>query len=80
MPGRGVSLRCKGTSFAVNQSGLVIGGGVSGMTAALALADQGFKVHLVERSERLGGNLLDLNYTLEHEDIASFTSDLIKTC
>ena len=50
------------SSFAVTQTGLVIGGGVSGMTAALALADQGFKVHLVERSGRLGGNFLNLSY------------------
>lgn len=43
---------------------LVIGGGVAGMTAALSLADQGFPVHLVERSESLGGNLRHLHYTL----------------
>ncbi|MGA2367364.1 MAG: FAD-dependent oxidoreductase [Dehalococcoidia bacterium] len=65
-----------GTSFAVNQTGLVIGGGVSGMTAALALANQGFKVHLVERSERLGGNALNLNYTLELDDVRAFVSGL----
>ena len=69
----------KGTSFAIDQSGIVIGGGLSGMTAALALANQGFKVNLIERSERLGGNLLELNYTLEHEDISSYISDIIKS-
>ena len=68
----------QGTSYAIDQSGLVIGGGMSGMTAALALAEQGFKVNLVERSGQLGGNLLKLNYTLEHNDISSFASDLIK--
>jgi heterodisulfide reductase subunit A len=67
-----------GSSFAVNQTGMVIGGGVSGMTAALALANQGFKVHLVERSERLGGNALDLNYTLEHDDVQGFVSELAR--
>jgi heterodisulfide reductase subunit A-like polyferredoxin len=66
-----------GTSYPIDQSGLVIGGGMSGMTAALALAEQGFKVILVERSSQLGGNLLDLKYTLEHNDISSFTSDLV---
>jgi heterodisulfide reductase subunit A2 len=65
------------SSFMVTQAGLVIGGGVSGMTAALALADQGFEVHLVERSDKLGGNFLNLNYTLEHEDIRSFITSLI---
>ena len=66
------------SSFAVTQVGLVIGGGVSGMTAALALADQGFEVHLVERSGRLGGNFLNLGYTLEHEDVKPFIDTLIK--
>jgi len=39
----------------VVQSALVIGGGPSGMSAALSLANQGFEVHLVEREDRLGG-------------------------
>ncbi len=67
----------KKSTLEVNQTGLVIGGGLSGMTAALALADQGFKTHLVERSDKLGGNLLDLKYTLEHDSIAQFTDELI---
>jgi heterodisulfide reductase subunit A-like polyferredoxin len=39
----------------VTASALVLGGGRSGMTAALSLAGQGFGVHLVERSGALGG-------------------------
>ena len=35
---------------------LVLGGGISGMTAALSLAKRGMAVHLVERAPRLGGN------------------------
>jgi heterodisulfide reductase subunit A-like polyferredoxin len=41
----------------VQRAALVVGGGAAGMTAALALADQGFAVHLVEREAELGGNL-----------------------
>lgn len=41
----------------VQQTALVVGGGVAGMTAALSLADQGFPVHLVEKEAELGGNL-----------------------
>lgn len=67
-----------GTSFAVDQSGLVIGGGVSGMTASLSLAEQGFKVHLIERESKLGGNAIDLKYTLEHEDIPQFIAELVR--
>ena len=62
----------------VTQQALVIGGGVSGMTAALALAGQGFTTHLVERSEKLGGHFNEVHYTLEHDDVSGFRADLIK--
>jgi heterodisulfide reductase subunit A-like polyferredoxin len=68
----------QGSFSDVVQSGLVIGGGISGMTAALALAEQGFKTHLIERSDKPGGNFLNLNYTLEHEETDGFLSNLIK--
>lgn len=47
------------------KAALIIGGGVAGITAALNLARQGFAVHLVERSDSLGGNLRHLHYALE---------------
>ena len=68
----------KGESLEINQTGLVIGGGLSGMTAALSLAGQGFDVYLVERSTALGGHLLDIHGTLEHDDLSGFASDLIQ--
>ena len=46
----------------VTQVGLVIGGGVSGMTAASELAKQGFEVHLVEKDRALGGHLRSIHY------------------
>ena len=49
----------------VCQNALVIGGGIAGMTSALAIADHGFEVDLIEREERLGGNLNWLQRTLE---------------
>ncbi len=42
-------------------SALVIGAGIAGMTAALSLANQGFTVHMIEKRERIGGMLNDLN-------------------
>ena len=42
---------------------LVIGGGIAGMTAALELADAGNLVHLVEKNDRLGGNLARIDLT-----------------
>ncbi len=44
---------------------LVIGGGVSGMTAALAIADAGYNVHIVERGPTLGGHLRRLYFVAE---------------
>jgi heterodisulfide reductase subunit A len=39
---------------------LIIGGGISGMTSALALANRGYQVFLVEKSKELGGLLRNL--------------------
>ena len=49
----------------VIQRALVVGGGIGGMTSALALADHGFEVDLVEQNEQLGGNLNWLERTLD---------------
>jgi len=54
-------------SVAIEKSGLVIGGGISGMTAALALAQQGFDAYLVEKQSELGGHLRDVRYLLNGE-------------
>ena len=58
-------------------SALVIGGGVSGMTSALAIADSGYDVHLVERSQTLGGNLQNLYYVAEGYNPQRLLRDLI---
>jgi heterodisulfide reductase subunit A len=47
---------------------LVIGGGLSGMTASLELAKQGFDVHLVEKDKELGGYARKIQYLLGSED------------
>jgi heterodisulfide reductase subunit A len=49
-----------GESIPINQSALVIGGGVAGMCAALELEAQGIKVYLIEKEGRLGGRLNNL--------------------
>jgi heterodisulfide reductase subunit A len=38
----------------------VIGGGVAGITAALDLADAGYKVYLIEKNDKLGGKVSEL--------------------
>ena len=60
------------------QTALVIGGGVAGMVAALNLAAQGFPTHLVETTDKLGGNAWKLSHTLKGEDIPSYLNDLTK--
>jgi len=45
----------------IKDTSLVVGGGIAGMTAALSLAKQGFKVYLVEKDPQLGGNLRNLS-------------------
>ena len=45
----------------ITHTSLVIGGGISGMTAALNTANQGFKTYLIEKEKELGGNLKNLN-------------------
>ena len=56
---------------------LVIGGGLAGMTSALAIADAGHEVILVERSQFLGGHLQDMYYVAEGDDPRRLGRDLI---
>jgi len=65
-------------SLPINKNVLVIGGGVAGMTASLELADQGFRVYLVEQSNRLGGIAANLKRTLEGHDVQEFVHNLIE--
>ena len=52
-------------SVSVDPKAMVIGGGISGMTAALSIAEQGFECFLVEKGPELGGNLKKIRFTLE---------------
>jgi heterodisulfide reductase subunit A len=68
----------KHSVFPITRAGLVIGGGLSGMTAALELAAQGYEVHLVEKTEELGGNLRHIYYTLGDENPQRFLNEIIE--
>ncbi len=50
--------------LSLSHRAMVIGGGVAGMSAALALANMGYEVDLVEKRDRLGGILNELNMIL----------------
>ncbi len=64
-------------AISVDHNALVIGGGVSGMTAALGLADQGFHTFLVEQSNELGGNALKLLETWRGDKIADKVKEMV---
>lgn len=64
--------------ISINKDALVIGGGISGMTAALSLANQGFRVYLTEKDEKLGGNLAYLHRELDGEDWQAFLKNKVQ--
>ena len=62
----------------VIDKGLIIGGGISGMSAALNLASQGFEVFLIEKGDSLGGFARNIYQTLENDDVQKYLENLIK--
>ena len=71
----------EGTRIPVTSSAAVIGGGITGMSAALDIAAQGFPVHLVERGANLGGSYtkyVGVNYSADGVDLGAFVTDLVK--
>jgi heterodisulfide reductase subunit A len=50
---------------------LVIGGGIAGIQAALDLAEQGLRVHLVERTPSIGGRMAQLDKTFPTNDCST---------
>jgi heterodisulfide reductase subunit A len=65
-------------SVGVDHTALIVGGGIAGMNSALSLAAQGYGIHLVERSEVLGGLLRSVRTTLEGDDVQQYLSGIIK--
>ncbi|MCJ2532392.1 MAG: CoB--CoM heterodisulfide reductase iron-sulfur subunit A family protein [Candidatus Thermoplasmatota archaeon] len=64
----------------VTPAALVIGGGLSGMTAALEIAKAGYEVHIVEKEKELGGHMRRIHHTLAgvnpQETLANLKKDL----
>ncbi len=56
---------------------LVVGGGIAGMTAAQALADQGYPTVIVERDTALGGQARHLYHTADGQDIQTRLQTMI---
>ena len=65
--------------ISVEPTALIIGGGVTGMTAALSLAGMGYRSYLVEKSDRFGGFVNNLaNLYMEGGDAANSIEPLIQ--
>ena len=64
------------TKMGLVHEALVIGGGVAGMNAALSLAEAGFPVHLVEKTDQLGGN--GHKIFPRDKDVKGYLAELIK--
>ena len=69
----------------INKHALVVGGGFSGMSAALGLAKAGYKSTIIEKSPQLGGMVANLykrlpviasNMTLQDNDIAKLIKEV----
>jgi len=56
---------------------LVVGGGVTGMEAALGVARQGYLAYLVERGNQLGGVARQLIASWQGEEVGPYLNDLI---
>ena len=62
----------------VKKSAHILGGGLSGMTCAIQLAEEGYEAHIIEKEKELGGMLKRIRYTLSGEDTQRELKKLIK--
>ncbi|CAB5114700.1 heterodisulfide reductase, subunit A/methylviologen reducing hydrogenase, subunit delta [Olavius algarvensis associated proteobacterium Delta 3] len=62
----------------VTRRALVIGGGIAEMHGALAIADHGYPVDLVEQDDRLGGNLHWLSRTIDGQSTRPLLEETVQ--
>ena len=53
----------------IDETAVVIGGGISGMTSALSLSNQGYEVHIIEKDKQLGGQANHLYQTADGQKV-----------
>ncbi len=61
----------------VNQTAMVLGGGISGIASARSLARQGYETHIIEKSSSLGGQALNLYHTFDGGNVQKKLSKLV---
>jgi len=62
----------------VKKSALILGGGLSGMTCAIELAEEGYEAHIIEKEKELGGILRRIHFTLNGENTQSELRKMIE--
>ncbi len=61
----------------INQTALVIGGGIAGITAAQSLSAQGYHTVVIEKKDGLGGNARNVHETWLGEDVGGNLNRMI---
>ena len=65
-------------TIGLTPAALIIGGGVAGMVSGLTIANQGFRVHIVEKKDRLGGQALNLRKSFKGETVKTYLDNLVE--
>ncbi len=62
----------------VNQTAMVVGGGIAGMAAAQSLAGQGYATHIIERDAQLGGQARNICQTADGKAVSAKLNAMIQ--
>ncbi|MDR3205850.1 MAG: FAD-dependent oxidoreductase [Candidatus Methanoplasma sp.] len=66
-----------GSEIPVTKEAAVVGGGITGMNAALDIAAQGFQVHLIEKEKELGGFARNFHHKEDGKEVSEFIKETI---
>ncbi|MDR0523179.1 MAG: CoB--CoM heterodisulfide reductase iron-sulfur subunit A family protein [Candidatus Methanoplasma sp.] len=67
-----------GSEIPVTNSAAVVGGGITGMNAALDIAAQGFEVHIIEREKELGGFARNFHHREDGKEVSAYLKELVE--
>jgi heterodisulfide reductase subunit A len=68
----------KEAELEINQTAMVVGGGIAGMAAARSLARQGYQTHIIEKDTELGGQARKIFRTASGDSVPEKLEALIK--